>query len=73
MDHERKLAETENYEDPINANYHETNQMFHQNLTFLTNEMAANGFNSNKLSILIATHNQETTELAIKWFAINDF
>ncbi|XP_074598225.1 proline dehydrogenase 1, mitochondrial-like [Brevipalpus obovatus] len=66
MDSERSLAKKYNYSDPINESYEKTSEMIHRNLNVLMEEMDRLGRNSNKISILIASNNEDTARLGIK-------
>lgn len=66
MDSERSLAKKYNYPDPINESYEKTSEMINRNLNLLMEEMDRLGPKSNKVSLLIASNNEDTARLGIK-------
>ncbi|XP_074598226.1 proline dehydrogenase 1, mitochondrial-like [Brevipalpus obovatus] len=66
MDSERSLAKKYNYSDPINESYEKTSEMIHRNVNSLMDEMEKLGPNSNKISIVVASHNEDTIRLGVK-------
>lgn len=66
MNSERCLAMQYNYPDPINENYEKTSEMIHRNINLLMGEMEKLGSDSNKISIVIGSHNEDTIRLGVK-------
>lgn len=57
MFEERRLAQENSYDDPINVTYDETNQMYHDVCDFVLPVVKrGNG------SFMVATHNEETVQ-----------
>lgn len=61
LDHERKRAKDLNYEDPIQPTYEDTNRNYNENVLTLLEDMQENS----KVSLIIASHNEETVHFAL--------
>lgn len=74
MEQERERALKLHYEDPINPTFEATTQMYQQTLAYLMSEIgrelnycSANGGEiSRRISIMVASHNEETVRFAIE-------
>jgi len=65
MDHERERAALIGYEDPVHDTYEDTNNSYNANVNTILERFQT----SQKLSIIIASHNEDTVHLALKRMA----
>jgi proline dehydrogenase len=68
MDQERARAEAYGYEDPINASYDATTEMYHKTLTECLRrikKLKDAGHDPKKIAIMVASHNEDTVRFAI--------
>lgn len=62
MDQERSRAAEIGYEDPINATYEATNEMYHRCLDYILEEIHHN----KNANVMVASHNESTMKFALK-------
>uniref|UniRef100_A0AC34FQJ3 Proline dehydrogenase n=1 Tax=Panagrolaimus sp. ES5 TaxID=591445 RepID=A0AC34FQJ3_9BILA len=65
MEEESKRAMNRGYENPINASYEATNEMYDKCLNRIIKEHH-NEKNKNKISVMVASHNEESIRNAIQ-------
>lgn len=63
MEQERRLAQQENYDDPINADFETTSNMYHACVDEVINNIVKRS--SDKVRIMIASHNENTVRYTI--------
>ena len=70
---ERARAKSLNYGDPINADYNATTQMYHDTLSEClgrVKKLKQEKDVPNKVSIMVASHNEDTVRFAIKKYVL---
>ncbi len=64
MEQERRLAQENGYEDPINPNFEATSQMYHTCLDEVLKSTVKR--KPNQVRVMIASHNEDTIRYAIQ-------
>lgn len=63
---ERARAKEVGYDDPINPTYEATSNMYHKCLEECMNQIKSVGLDSKKISIMVASHNEDTVRFTVK-------
>ncbi|RWS28166.1 proline dehydrogenase 1-like protein [Leptotrombidium deliense] len=66
MEQERARANQAGYEDPINATFEATTEMYHKCLTEVMREIVDTGIENKKLAVMVASHNENTVKFAVE-------
>lgn len=64
MEQERERARQMGYDDPINPDYEATTQMYQKSFLYCLNEV--NKFPRGRISVMIASHNEDTVRYAVE-------
>ncbi|XP_068017992.1 proline dehydrogenase 1, mitochondrial [Melanerpes formicivorus] len=62
MEQERERAARVGYEDPINATYEKTNEMYHRCLDYILEEIKRSG----RANVMVASHNEDTVRATLR-------
>ncbi|KAF7239910.1 Proline dehydrogenase 1, mitochondrial, partial [Varanus komodoensis] len=65
MEQERSRAAEVGYEDPINATYEHTSEMYHRCLDYILEEIR----HSRRANVMVASHNKDTVEFTLRRMA----
>ncbi|KAH0625485.1 hypothetical protein JD844_015017, partial [Phrynosoma platyrhinos] len=65
MEQERSRAAEVGYEDPINATYEQTSEMYHRCLDYILEEIRHN----RKANVMVASHNKDTVKFTLRRMA----
>jgi proline dehydrogenase len=66
MEQERARARQVGYEDPINPTFEATTAMYHKALTECMHRIIATGVEKKKVSIMVASHNEDTVRFTVE-------
>jgi proline dehydrogenase len=69
---ERRLAQQNSYEDPVNPTYEATTQQYHNSLLYCIEKMKEQNNKNlfNTINIMVASHNEDTIRFALKLFVL---
>ena len=70
LSQERLRAKELGYEDPVNESYNATTKVYNQAIEYFLNQIKVIGVDTEKLRVMIATHNEETVSFTIERFLI---
>ncbi len=76
FDQERARAKALNYPDPTNPTYEATTEMYHNTLSECLSrvkKLKERGDMANKVSIMVATHNEDTVRFALGKYVFPSF
>lgn len=68
MDQERRLAREQGYDDPVNADFEATTEMYHTCLEEVMKSVAKRDLH--QVKVMIASHNEDTIRYAIRKYVI---
>lgn len=66
MEQERLRAAKIGYEDPINASFQETTEMYQKAVQEVMQQIVRQGIDQKKIAVMIASHNEDTVRFAVQ-------
>ena len=63
MEKERQMAREQGYPDPVHETFDNTSAMYHKSMTFLMDKVR---INPDRYLMIVASHNDQTVQLAIR-------
>lgn len=70
MEQERRRAAKIGYDDPVNASFEATTEMYHEALEHAMSQISAQGVEKKKIAVMVASHNEDTVRFAVRKYVV---